>query len=192
MNSRWCQQLGFTLLELLIGLVIAVTLAIISIPLVYHYCNAISSVSKIENSIETLKDASTLYYYNDMKSVQKPAIVLPLTIQRLYDLHLLNSNDLFNSISKDNKGHISSTLYNYAVSYDEVTHLIDINLITTRPVNFQTENPNHFSKTTEPKTGVTTYSYDWQFFPLLDIYSHQQNARIVRFQRMVDGNDQSV
>ncbi len=175
-------QHGYTLLEILIGLIVLILIALLTMPLVYHFANKAAQKSKVGDSLSILKDASTTYYYRIKNQPLKT-----LSMANLYKDQVLDENALYNI----NSGK-SYQLYKYQTAVDYNDHqLIDLNIQTESPVNLQALNPTLYEKFTRKDAKGKShliYSYTWQYRPTLDIYQNQQNARAVRFQKMVDGN----
>lgn len=177
------KQAGYTLLELLLGLIIAILITTFGVRIIYHYSHEAVAQHKVADSIQRLKEASVIYYHNNLQGGLEPGVRVPMSLQAIYNQKILTPDDLYNNQSYDDKGQLVHQLYDYAVKYTPANKLITITLTTTNSHTLQAAKPDAF------RTESGTYYYTWFLHPTQQLYTNQQAIRLDRFQRLLHKGD---
>lgn len=158
-NNKYYRSFGFTMIEMLIGIIILSSLSATAISIYYHYFHLQSTALKISDSIKQIKQAATIYYFNHKQAAQN------LNINTLVSDHYLDPTSIYQG-AKELNGATVSHDFNYNVSFNDNTKTITVSLDTYQSIRLNRSNP---VKMTQIKHGHNhpLFTYQWTFTPIL-------------------------
>ena len=176
---------GFTLIELIIGLVIVIALSTTAVSIYYHYFHIELVSTKISDSIKRIKNATTIYYFDKKSSAQN------LNFTVLLANGYLDVNSIYRGEKQSNKANFN---FNYTVTPYYKTgpgiHTIDhitIDLITYQHIHLNQAHPNK-RIVRKDKNRMNYYDYQWNFIPILPAGQEANIAQSEYLNRLTTGN----
>lgn len=203
------QQQGASMIGLLIAIVVIITISACGVMLVSHYFNRLSKRVEIADSVQTLKNAATTYYFDEINTKKIPDFCKPghtissqPNIQNLIKKNYLDTHattghaqdeklDLYwanmwnpKLTKKQNKAFFKHYDINIACKKSNYNPpQITITVSDTQPLpKFASANITKQSiNHAGEKTNEYTYHTTWTFVPMIDLYHNRMNNQVVQF-----------